>query len=85
MSSLFLTLFCRFFRIHFGLNEISYASVVNGRSVAYGREVKQVFGVVARAPRARENSVIILAELEQGQPASAIVSFIQRVLAWQQL
>ncbi|XP_021964802.1 tensin homolog isoform X4 [Folsomia candida] len=74
----------RFFRIHFALNEILYASVVAGRSVAYGREVKQVFGIVARAPRAMENSVILLAEFEPGQPANAIVSFIQRVLAWQQ-
>jgi len=58
--------------------------VVPGRSVAYGREVKEVFGVVARAPRANENTVLLLAELEQGQPANAIVSFILRVIAWQQ-
>lgn len=59
--------FCRFFRIHFGLNEILYAGIIGGRSVAYGRDVKQVFGIVAKQPRAMENSVIILAELEPGR------------------
>ncbi|ODM94128.1 Tensin-1 [Orchesella cincta] len=73
----------QFFRLHFALNDISYASLVPGRSVAYGNDVKQVFSIVARAPRATENSVIVLAELEQGQPANAIVSFILRVVAWQ--
>jgi len=81
ISSLFFLY--RFFRLHFALNDISYASLVPGRSVAYGNEVKQVFSIVARAPRETQNSVIVLAELEQGQPANAIVSFILRVVAWQ--
>jgi len=75
----------RFFRLHFPLAGISYAAVdPERRSVSYENSVRRVFGVVARSPTAGENSCVVLAELEEGQPAQAIVAFFQRVIAWNQ-
>ncbi len=55
----------------------------SNRTVAYGNGVRKVFAVIARSASANENSAIVLAELEEGQPAQAIVAFFQRVIAWQ--
>ena len=79
-----LFLHSRFFRLHFPLSGISYAAVDHSnRTISYGNASRKVFAVIARAPSASENSCVVLAELEEGQPANAIVAFFQRVIAWQ--
>jgi len=64
---------------------ISYAAVdPKNRSITFTSLNRKVFGVIARAPTANENSCVVLGEYEEGQPANAIVAFFQRVIAWQQ-